>query len=195
MPAFVGDVHGRSDKLREVLQRLASYTGSIVFLGDYVNYGDDARGVLDLLVAERARRGPRLVVLEGNHDAAFRSFLDGGDIGTFLALGGAATVRSYVESIGPDVTSQLRNAVPASHRKLLNNLLPEWSEGNLLAMHKWPDSVVHTSDRFVVLGHYLQPAGQPRITETEAYIDTGCGSRPDGTLTCLLMPDRDWFIV
>lgn len=192
--AFVGDVHGESEKLAAVLRRLRPTDRIIVLLGDYVNYGPDSRGVLDLLVAERAALGDRLVLLAGNHDEAFLTFLNGGDLGPLLALGGAPTVTSYLGNpVGP-VSAQLRAAVPLEHRALLAELAPSWRSPGVIALHRWPKQPVDVSD-FVVLGHYRQPGGQPAVSDKAAYIDTGCGRDADGKLTCLLFPELDWFAI
>src|SRR5262245_30547762 len=94
--AFVGDVHGRRDRLSMVIARLAGHDGPVVLLGDFVNYGPDSAGVLDFLVMQKAILGDRLVLLEGNHDRAFLDFLNGGSLASLLAMGGAPTVRSYL---------------------------------------------------------------------------------------------------
>ena len=166
-----------------------------MLLGDYVNYGPDSRGVLELLVSATEELGNRLVLLEGNHDRALLTFLRGGDLGSLLAIGGAPTVRSYVGSPRGNVSCAFRAAVPQAHRGLLSQLRPSWTMDGVLAIHKWPKAPIDRQARFVVLGHYHQQGGVPFIGDTEAYIDTGCGWDEDGNLTCLLFPERDWFVV
>jgi serine/threonine protein phosphatase 1 len=192
--AFVGDIHGQSDKLVQAFERLRPTDRTIVLLGDYVNYGPDSRGVLDLLAVHQADLGEQLVLLAGNHDEAFRTFLDGGDLGSLLALGGAPTVTSYLGNpVGP-VSDRLRAEVPPAHRTLLANLLPCWRAPGVIALHRWPPEPIDAHD-YVVLGHYHQPGGQPSIGEKAAYIDTGCGREPSGKLTCLMFPELDWFAI
>jgi hypothetical protein len=192
--AFVGDIHGQSDKLAQALQRLEQTDRTIVLLGDYVNYGPDSRGVLDLLVAKQASLGDQLILLAGNHDEAFLAFLNGGDLGSLLALGGATTVTSYLGNpVGP-VSDRLRGAVPSEHRALLAGLVPYWRSDGVVALHRWPKEPIQGSD-YVVLGHYRQPGGQPTVGDRAAYIDTGCGWAPSGKLTCLLFPELEWFAV
>jgi serine/threonine protein phosphatase 1 len=171
--AFIGDIHGQSDQLAEAFERLLPTDRAIVLLGDYVNYGPDSRGVLDFLVTKLASLGDQLVLLSGNHDEAFLAFLNGGDLGSLLALGGAPTVTSYLpEPVGP-ISDQLRLAVPPEHHVLLSGLQTCWRSPGVIAMHCWPKETVDTSD-YLVLGHYLQPGGQPTVAENVAYIDTGC---------------------
>lgn len=192
--AFIGDVHGQSEKLAEVLGRLRLTKRTIVLLGDYVNYGPDSRGVLDLLVAERVALADRLVLLQGNHDEAFLKFLHGGDLGSLLSLGGAPTVTSYLGSpVGP-VSANLRAAVPSEHVALLTDLVPSWRSGGVIGLHRWPQEIIDGIE-YAVLGHYQQPVDRPIVGDKFAYIDTGCGRDPNGKLSCLLFPELDWFAI
>jgi len=66
---IVGDVHGCSDELQTLLDRVAFHTGDrLVFAGDLVARGPDSRGVLEI-----ARRTGAIVV-RGNHDAKILGF-------------------------------------------------------------------------------------------------------------------------
>lgn len=101
----IGDVHGRFDLMLKLLlhirddaeaQRDARRT-RIVYLGDYIDRGDDTCSVLDAIVRLSAVNGPNLVFLRGNHEAALlafladpvagRSWLDYGAIQTFASYG------------------------------------------------------------------------------------------------------------
>src|SRR5947209_568715 len=118
--AIIGDVHGDVTRLRRVFEVLdRGPERIIVFLGDYVNRGPDPSGVLEALCKRRDMLGERLVLLEGNHDRAFRQFLRGGNIAPLLAMGGATTVRSYIGHPIGEVSDRLRATVPRSHKELL----------------------------------------------------------------------------
>ena len=80
---FIGDVHGHCDELRALLQKLGyvesagafRYPGgerSVVFLGDYVDRGPDARGALNLVRA--MRDAGSAIALLGNHEFNMLSF-------------------------------------------------------------------------------------------------------------------------
>jgi serine/threonine protein phosphatase 1 len=92
---------------------------TLVFLGDYVDRGPDSRGVIDTLLALKARLGERCVCLLGNHEdmmldfwrqkvrpwynwpdvaARLKDVPDYGG-GFWLSVGGAETVRSYAGDI------------------------------------------------------------------------------------------------
>ncbi|MGH0032244.1 MAG: metallophosphoesterase family protein [Myxococcota bacterium] len=95
----VGDIHGESEMLEELLAKLPLADGDeLVFMGDYVDRGPDARGVVDQLL-ELEKRHP-CTFLCGNHESMFLDFLGwegpawfAGD--AFLANGGDRTLASY----------------------------------------------------------------------------------------------------
>lgn len=139
----IGDVHGRLDLLAAMHARItAEIAGDavadwrIVHLGDYVDRGPDARGVIDFLIAAR-NRDPRNVMLAGNHDIGFLEFLDRPDPGgLFVNTGGPQTARSYGVDLAPNAWgffglggktlkaahAELLRAVPQSHVDFLRSL-------------------------------------------------------------------------
>lgn len=48
-------------------------------------------------------------------------------------------------------------------------------------------------DKFRVCGHQAGRTNYPRIFQDRAFIDTGCGLRPNGKLTCLVYPGKRYF--
>lgn len=193
--AAVGDIHGDVKRLVRLLDEAESDTErTIVLLGDYVNLGPDPAGVLEVLSTRKRRLGDRLVLLEGNHDRAFRKFVEGEDISQLLAMGGATTVRSYIGDPHGDVSGLLRASVPRHHVELLRSLEPIWLGDDVIGLHRWPAERIDLGGRFAILGHYYQPNQQPFIDDHVAYLDTGCGSHPSGVLTCFHFPERDWHV-
>lgn len=95
----VGDIHGRYDLLRLLLDRIDEDRarlgdGQLVFLGDYVDRGTDSRQVIETLAAGHAEQG--WICLKGNHEAMMLDVLDGHrpwDV--WLANGGVETLFSY----------------------------------------------------------------------------------------------------
>jgi serine/threonine protein phosphatase 1 len=76
----VGDVHGRFDLLKALLDQIAqdqkNYDGQsrIIFLGDYLDRGPESRAVIDLLLEGDWERIP-MTVLRGNHEDIVLRFL------------------------------------------------------------------------------------------------------------------------
>lgn len=194
--AVVGDIHGGADQLAEVLAVLRPMDRKTIMLGDYVNYGPKSFAVIERLITEKQTQRDGLVLLAGNHDLEMLKVVRGGNLAPFLAMGGAATIKSYVsEPLVGNVAELFRSSVPESHERLLGSLDEAWSSEDYVARHKWPLAKINTLKKFVVMGHYLQVNGVPLILPHAAYIDTGCGSMPDGKLTCLLLPEMEWFSV
>ena len=104
----VGDIHGESELLTQLLELLPHEPGDrFVFVGDYIDRGPDPKGVVDILLALSQERA--CVFLMGNHESMFLDFLGwrgpayfGGD--AFLMNGGDRTLASYdfFEAAVPD---------------------------------------------------------------------------------------------
>ena len=95
----IGDVHGRADCLVRAqalidLDRANAPSATEIYLGDYVDRGQDSKTVLSLMAARARAR--RVVALRGNHETAMESFLAGRlPFAAWRAVGGAETLLSY----------------------------------------------------------------------------------------------------
>lgn len=188
--AVVGDIHGNSAALSGMLGVLSDWEGLLVFSGDYVNRGPDSAGVIQLLVELSASR-PDTLFIAGNHDVTLRDAIASGNVFPLLSMGGAPTIKSYVEVPRGDVGEQLRQKVPPSHIAFLDKLLPSFTHGHLVVTHSPDDSVVdQAGGLYRVYGHIPTADQRPRIGDRSASIDTGCGVTPDGRLTCFFWPAR-----
>lgn len=150
----VGDIHGRFDLLDRLLKRMAADAArarperiSVVFLGDYVDRGPDARQVVERLMAGppagTALAGADWTCLKGNHEEYMVRFLDETAVGGAWTLnGGLATVRSYAGPIpaGHEHDMQalqllLSRALPPAHLRFLSRLPLRHEEGDYLFVH------------------------------------------------------------
>ncbi len=184
--AIIGDIHGNVDALTGLLARVGAEFDQLVFVGDFVDRGPNSAGVIQLLLD--LPTSPRSIFIAGNHDTAFLECLEDGSLVPFLAIGGAKTISSYVSSVEADVLAQLRRTVPKQHVEFLRSLRRDYRHEELLVTHA-PDQEVDKSDvGFHVFGHVPQPALVPKIAQRWAAIDTGCGTLPDGRLSCLVWP-------
>jgi serine/threonine protein phosphatase 1 len=98
----IGDVHGRADLQRDLLQRLVTHAGdtsdavTVVWLGDYIDRGPDSAAVVDNLLQSPLPAGWRQVFLRGNHEQALLDFLAEPTRNTaWLAWGGIMALQSY----------------------------------------------------------------------------------------------------
>ena len=95
----IGDIHGDLGALDRLLARLPRLTAgdSLIFLGDYLDRGPDARGVIER-VRELQRTSPaRVVALRGNHEDKWIESYQSPDLGFLVprANGCANTYRSF----------------------------------------------------------------------------------------------------
>src|SRR5262245_15357190 len=126
----VGDIHGRLDLLRDLLQRIEddaqarshATRRSLVFLGDYVDRGPDSSGVVATLIAQ-AVPGFDMHFLKGNHEAILLNFLGNAlHLDHWLMNGGQATMESY----GVDTRAlKEEGASPEMWREAFAAALPE----------------------------------------------------------------------
>lgn len=100
----MGDVHGQADLLDDLLNRIEKdartcadgHEVTYVFLGDYIDRGDDSKNVLARLMDLRDAQVANTVFLLGNHEAFLLAFLDDPQSGArWLDFGGDRTLRSY----------------------------------------------------------------------------------------------------
>ena len=144
----VGDIHGRADLLREMLERLdedqsrrpISYAVEI-FLGDYIDRGPDSKGVIDVLATRMVRNGA--ICLRGNHEKLMEDFLrEPSALAPWLKLGGLQTLNAYGVPAHPDETDngvaihqRFCRAFPRTHQLFLRCLKPWICCGDYLFVH------------------------------------------------------------
>ena len=102
----VGDIHGSAHLLEKMLHRLPGDL-PVVFVGDYVDRGDDSAGVLRRLFEAQRTDPDRITCLMGNHEVFLLDFLDGSTRGgaAWLRHGGMQTLGSF--GVQPPQTTDL----------------------------------------------------------------------------------------
>ena len=198
----IGDIHGCLAAFRALLDAVAPQPDDrIVTLGDYVDRGPDARGVLDQLIALRSTG--LLIPLRGNHEVMMMHARgdDEFDGPSWLACGGRQTLLSYGAELP---TTEDLDLVPAEHWFFLENDCRDWYETAthffvhasaypdlpiadqptyMLHWEKFADLGPHQSGKVMVCGHTRQPNGVPLSFGHAICIDTGVYA--GGWLTCL----------
>lgn len=144
----IGDIHGRSDLLAEITDRIDNdirrrpvERAIEVYLGDYIDRGPDSKGVIDQLAVRMIRRGA--VCLRGNHESLLEEFLiDPAILPHWLQLGGPQTLASYgipsgsCDPAAPRITQQLlQTALPRTHQLFLQCLQNSFCCGDYLFVH------------------------------------------------------------
>ncbi|WP_119680484.1 metallophosphoesterase family protein [Indioceanicola profundi] len=217
----IGDIHGRSDLLDLLMRRISAdartaargLQHTLVFLGDYVDRGQDSAGVL-----ERLSAGPPpgfgMVCLRGNHEAVMQRFLTDHSVGpAWLSFGGVETLASYGIRPRPDLDqerwlpiarSELARTLPQPHHAFLQGLRLHLRVGGYLFVHagirpgvklerQKPEDLLWIRDAFldstarhgmtVVHGHTV--VREPEVRPNRIGIDTGAYA--SGRLTCLVL--------
>jgi serine/threonine protein phosphatase 1 len=217
----VGDIHGCLGKLEEMMTRLAPTPGrdQLVFLGDYIDRGENSRGVIEYLLGLREKH-PDTIFLVGNHEKMFVDFLGGVEQALFIHNGGGSTIRSYMGSMenprlvmhrGLD-TLVLEQMVPAGHREFLRNLQLYYETPEFIMVHaglrngvplekQTADDLVWIREEFiyseldfgkrVIFGH--TPFVRPLVLPNKIGIDTGAVY--GNALTCIILPDLEFVSV
>jgi len=214
----IGDLHGRLDLLRQLLDKISIDSASrgarrnkIIFLGDYIDRGGDARTLLDF-ISTGPVDGFETVYLVGNHEDYLLRFMDDTTIGPqWLKYGGRNTLDNYaitpaLAAPGAEdfdgIQEELRRAVPESHLAFLRGLKTWHIEGGYLFVHAGirPGIPIEQQTRHdltfsregfvdcdedhgyvVVHGHTVHAT--PEFLPNRINIDTGAFE--SGTLTCL----------
>jgi serine/threonine protein phosphatase 1 len=108
----IGDIHGRLDLLQQLHHAIAldasAYAGekTLVYLGDYIDRGDQSKEVIDLLLAQPLQ-GFATVHLLGNHEQTLLDFLrHPREVIHWLTYGGRNTLQSYGVPLWREVLPQ-----------------------------------------------------------------------------------------
>lgn len=213
----IGDVHGRLDLFdalataieREERARAPAET-SVILLGDLVDRGPHASGVLEAARDWGRRRIVRF--LSGNHEELFLlSFHKPGALRNFLRFGGRETLQSY--GLDPDEIERmpfqqaqiaLSGAVPRQDREFMNAFEPMIAIGDYVFVHagvnphvslasqslqdlRWirEPFLSHKGDLGAVIVHGHTVTNQVVVRPNRIGIDTG--AYQSGRLTALCL--------
>ena len=117
----VGDIHGCYDELQVLIDAISPTTNdTLVFLGDYIDRGDNSKAVLDTIINLKSRCN--VIALIGNHEAMMRdAFLLTNKKSrenwalNWIRNGAASTLSSYMVDISIlDFQNIDSAAIPAS---------------------------------------------------------------------------------
>ena len=214
----VGDIHGRADLLNQlheiILEDANTYTDkkTIVYLGDYVDRGEQSKQVIDVLLSQPLS-GFETVFLLGNHEKIMLDFIDYPEAAaSWLGFGGRETLNSYgiplayipTSSEVPGLAEQLDKALPDAHREFMQNCDESWQCGSYYFVHAgirpgvaldkqtledklWVRDIflqhTGTHDAIIVHGHSI--CTEPELLPNRIGIDTGAFAT--GVLSCLVL--------
>ena len=214
----IGDVHGTVRLLDAMLDALDAWEpeAPLVFLGDLVDRGPDARGAIERAMRATARRtGSRLLL--GNHEDFMLRAVAGDDeaMELWLPQGGAETLRSF--GVDPHGSwTAIRDAMRAKHGEVIEVVRAwprmAWGEGaaeghafahagidphaplddqderDLIWMRQPFLDWPHALERRIVHGHTIE-GRRPVLRDHRIGIDTG--AYDTGVLTALVLKVGD----
>ena len=224
----VGDIHGRVDLLRMLhglihddAYRRQAPRNVVVYLGDYVDRGQESRAVIDVLLNEPLP-GFESHHLKGNHEDIMLRFLDDTSVGpSWLSFGGMETLRSYgidpPHPYAPAAELQraqraLAERLPRPHLDFLRRLQLSHAEGDYLFVHagvkpgvpleaQREEDLLWIRDEFlrseasfghiVVHGHTI--SRDPDVRRNRIGVDTGAFM--SDRLTALAAEGTGWFFL
>lgn len=180
-----------------------------IYLGDYIDRGDDSRAVVELLI-ERSQT-TKTVFLRGNHEQFLLDFLAGTlDFSIWKRVGAFSTLRSYNIQVGQFgfstsqnvLRSALEKALAPKHGQFYSDTVPYYVAGPYLFVHAGvrPGILLeqqHPADLMGIRRQFLQfegsfghvvvhghtPVQAPEFKRNRINADTGAYST--GRLTCL----------
>ena len=126
----IGDIHGCLAELRTLhaaieddLARRPSASAILLHLGDYIDFGPDSAGVIELLAAGPPIAGLPMINLMGDHERTALDALsgDGAAATDWLHLGGQAALDSWGIPVGTP-RGEWRSLIPVAHVAFLQAL-------------------------------------------------------------------------
>ncbi|MBY5974897.1 serine/threonine protein phosphatase [Ferrimonas balearica] len=157
----IGDLHGRVDLLRHAIACMQEVAPDItkVFVGDYIDRGEDSAGTLSLLLDYQQASDERVICLKGNHEQMLQLFLEdpAAEGRWWLGHGGLQTMASY--GVRPpqstasaakwlEARDQLKEAMGERVLTWLADLPVRWQSGNIAVVHAAinPDKPMNEQD-------------------------------------------------
>ena len=222
----IGDIHGRADLLTQLHEKIQIdaelYQGkkTIVYLGDYVDRGEQSKQVIDILLSKPLENFES-IHLKGNHEQAMMDFIEfPGAAAAWLSFGGREALNSYgiplaqIPSISEvsKIAQKLDDKLPDSHRDFMINALHSWQCGSYYFVHAGIRPGVDLDEQtiedqlwiredflgstlshgtIVVHGHSITMV--PEFLPNRIGIDTGAFST--GVLACLILENDEQRIL
>lgn len=195
----IGDLHGELTLLKQLLEMLPyKEEDTLVFLGDYVDRGEDSAGTVRAL-RDLQRVHARTIFLRGNHEDAWLNRWNG------ISFSRPPHVQGALE-----FWDQCNGHIPFEVGDWLDQTRIEYEDEHAYYVHAGvlPGKPFHrTSDFYkmwgppqflesnydwgktVVCGHWNE--GEPLVLSNKICVDTG--AYETGILTAIRLPDRQLF--
>ncbi len=206
----IGDIHGCLRTTNSLLDKFVDYQDyTYLFIGDYIDRGNDSKGVVDRLIEFNNER--KCVFIRGNHEQMLLRAVYDDKLDLWLMNGGKSTLSSY------GGTYKDFN-IPEEHLEFYENTRMYYNSDEYFFVHAGlpPDKTIQecldddkeinnflwerehlnafqTSwEKKVVFGH--TPRRHPNKKEKMRGIDTGCvyDRLGYGKLTAMIIPGEEY---
>jgi len=180
----IPDLHGRYDLLKKALDLIDGYQegGEVIFLGDYIDRGEQSKEVIETLMRGSTNPKWEWKIIRGNHeDMLIEGWKGPKDTFVWWANnGGDTTIASFGGTIPDDVKNwmdQLPRYLWDDHRVYThagasNGYPLEKQSEEVTQWMRWKDSHNHAIyGRHVVHGH--TPKKKPELHEWRTNLDIG----------------------
>jgi serine/threonine protein phosphatase 1 len=154
----IGDIHGNSEALADLLQQVVPQMKSqdcLVFLGDYIDRGPDSRGCIDRILRLKKESPFQVVTLLGNHEQwMLRSFSDPTRHGWLVGMDAVETITNYSEAAALAIAQAIQkygarlftlriplpyhlffDALPPEHLEFFQQLKPWHQQQGVICVH------------------------------------------------------------
>ncbi len=180
--AVIGDVHGQTDKLKQIIAQLSRFPDInhrwIVFIGDLVDRGPDPAGTVNLY-CELAKEHRKVTWLCGNHELAMA-----GSLGLFEKPDYVEFEKRWVNHYDSHTTFEsygvehgdiagLRAALPEEHRRLMSDLPWSIEHRDYLFVHAGLDPNMPFDTQVRILRERDFTLSHPPWLYSKDYITTG----------------------
>lgn len=153
----VGDIHGRRAQLHSIIEMLPRdpSTDTLVFLGDLIDRGADAPGVVDDVIELQEAQPDHVVTLRGNHEQMLLDCIDDGARIWFAPnTGGARTFEQYTNSAlriksetdFDAAQRKIQDCVPDEHLNFFRSMPFYYEDEFALYVHAGLDQGKHPRD-------------------------------------------------
>ena len=156
--AVIGDIHGNLSSLDNLLSKIIPFLSShtdVVFLGDYIDEGEDIKGTVSRLIKFKKEHEGKTVFLKGNHEQwLFESIRNPVKHSWLISMGGLSTIRSYsaelelefrdiMQKTGPPLITdhlplpyeRLLEHIPEDHQQFFNTLENYYENEECICSH------------------------------------------------------------
>lgn len=169
----IGDLHGNLEALNSLLAQIVPEMrpdDTLVFLGDYIDRGPDAKGCIERILRLKRESIFPVVTLMGNHEQwMLRSLSDSTQHSWLIAMDAFATIKSYSEEAArhfeqaleeygarlftvriPLPYSAFFDAMPPEHLEFFRQLKPYHQDGDVVWAHGGVplEGLVHPVDAY-----------------------------------------------